>query len=693
MDIRLFVKTVFLLYSAGAAIIIPQARARVISASDCSQQEVQRAIDAASDGDTVLVPAGSSVWTTSQENRPAVVISAKGREKHITLQGAGIGKTVITDATGSECFQVVIKASEAGIYGGVREKAFRITGFTFKGKGGNAVISTTGYTRWRIDHCRFENSGRSLWVSGTGLIDHCTFDKKGNGQSIFVSHVDFAGKDHGDGSWSNPLSLGTERAAYIEDCTFRYYADKPNAALDGCHGARIVFRHNTLVNGHIAVHGTESSGRGRSIRSYEIYNNTFALETRREHFTAIFLRGGTGVIFDNTLTGGYKALALATNYRSRGYYPPWGKCDGSSKWDGNQESNGYPAIDQIGRSTDNGPGTPQELDPLCEWGNTLNDTDADIAVSGGPEVEAHIKEDRDFHNDKSKPNYVPYAYPHPLVSRAPSPVINGIEWAPKKTIVRQAKGSDNWPLTWADDGHLYTTWGDGNGFSGVPRRSMGYARIEGHPPNHSGIDIRSEQETFGDGRSGKKGWGLLCVDGVLYLWMGHANKHGGEAQLAWSGDHARTWSCAEWKFAEFGLVGFVNFGCNYEGARDGYVYAYSHDGPKADIPADCFILMRVPKDKIVRREAYEFFEGIGPNGQPRWTQHISERASVFEHEDCCLRSAMTYHPVLKRYLWWQQVPQPPGSRDRGDTRFSGGFGVYDAPEPWGPWTTVFFTQR
>jgi len=25
--------------------------------------------------------------------------------------------------------------------------------------------------------------------------------------------------------------------------------------------------------------------------------------------------------------------------------------------------------------------------------------------------------------------------------------------------------------------------------------------------------------------------------------------------------------------------------------------------------------------------------------------------------------------------------------------FAGGFGIYDAPEPWGPWTTVFFTPR
>jgi hypothetical protein len=66
---------------------------------------------------------------------------------------------------------------------------------------------------------------------------------------------------------------------------------------------------------------------------------------------------------------------------------------------------------------------------------------------------------------------------------------------------------------------------------------------------------------------------------------------------------------------------------------------------------------------------------------------------VFEHRDACLRSAMTYNAGVERYLWWQAIPQPPGHKDRGDTRFEGGFGIYDAPEPWGPWTTVFFTRR
>jgi hypothetical protein len=27
-----------------------------------------------------------------------------------------------------------------------------------------------------------------------------------------------------------------------------------------------------------------------------------------------------------------------------------------------------------------------------------------------------------------------------------------------------------------------------------------------------------------------------------------------------------------------------------------------------------------------------------------------------------------------------------------DPRFQGGLGIYDAAEPWGPWTTVFYTE-
>jgi hypothetical protein len=245
----------------------------------------------------------------------------------------------------------------------------------------------------------------------------------------------------------------------------------------------------------------------------------------------------------------------------------------------------------------------------------------------------------------------------------PSPAIAQLTWAPKETIRRFAPGSDNFPLTWADDDALYTTFGDGRGFQPLlpTKLSLGFARITGSPDNFTAANVRSPTgEQLGDGRRGPKGWGLLCVNGVLYLWTGHADRNGAQAQLAWSKDHAKTWTFADWKFPEFGLIGFVNHGRDNASAPDDFAYAYSHDHPRADTPADQFILMRVPDDRITDRTAYEFFTGLDAGGNPTWSPDGSRRRPVFEHEEACLRSAMTYNPGIKRYLWWQHVPRPPG---------------------------------
>ena len=75
----------FLLYVNNSA-------AKNIDAASCSRQDVQSAIDAASDGDVVIIPPGSCTWNT------AVTFSNKA----ITVQGAGIDQTIITDLTGSK---------------------------------------------------------------------------------------------------------------------------------------------------------------------------------------------------------------------------------------------------------------------------------------------------------------------------------------------------------------------------------------------------------------------------------------------------------------------------------------------------------------------------------------------------------------------------------------------------------------
>jgi putative heme-binding domain-containing protein len=268
----------------------------------------------------------------------------------------------------------------------------------------------------------------------------------------------------------------------------------------------------------------------------------------------------------------------------------------------------------------------------------------------------------------------------------PSKAIPRIEWAPKETIVCKARGSDNWPLTWADDDHMYTAYGDGWGFEPkLPiKLGLGFARVEGGPTAFTGANIRSPSgEQIGDGARAKKASGMLMVDGVLYMWTRNA----GNAQLAWSVDRGRTWKWSDWKFTtSFGCPTFLNYGKNYAGARDDFVYVYSHDAASAYEPADRMVLARVPQQQITRREAYEFLKGVGKDGKPVWTRNIEERGAVFTHRGKCYRSGISYNAGLKCYLWCQTLPG-------GDARFKGGFGIYDAPEPWGPWTTVFYTPQ
>jgi hypothetical protein len=271
----------------------------------------------------------------------------------------------------------------------------------------------------------------------------------------------------------------------------------------------------------------------------------------------------------------------------------------------------------------------------------------------------------------------------------PSTYITGIQWAPSDTIIRRAKGSDNWPLTWADDDDQYGAYGDGNGFQPFTERklSLGLVKVSGGPADFRGTNLRSPTaETHGDGPRGRKASGMLMVDGVLYMWVRNADN----SQLMVSEDHGLTWQTADWKWTtSFGCPTFLNFGKNYAGARDEYVYVYSPDIDSAYDAADRMVLARVPKDQLRSRDAYEFLSSVDSNNQPRWTKALEERGAVFTHPQRCYRSGITYSAPLKRYLWCQTLPE--STHPQGQ-RFQAGIGIYEAPEPWGPWRTVFFTN-
>lgn len=268
--------------------------------------------------------------------------------------------------------------------------------------------------------------------------------------------------------------------------------------------------------------------------------------------------------------------------------------------------------------------------------------------------------------------------------------ITEIHWAPVSSIVRLAEGSDNFPITWAQDNYLYTAYGDGYGFEPhLPQKlGLGFAKIRGMPGDVAGENIRSDAENLGSGVHGQKASGLLAIEDSIYMWVRNADR-GMQSRLARSNDGQKTWTWCNWQFSEFGHIAFVNYGKNYHGARNEYVYMVTHDNPSAYEMADHFVLMRVSKDKLMDRDPYEFYHGLDDSGSPLWTNDVNQRAPVFANPKKCGRSSISYNAGIGRYLWWQQTSRT----DSTDTRFHGGLGIFEAPEPWGPWRTVYSTAQ
>ncbi len=315
-------------------------------------------------------------------------------------------------------------------------------------------------------------------------------------------------------------------------------------------------------------------------------------------------------------------------------------------------------------------------------------------LKGGPTPAEALAKKMDvfeqFHDPRAEVLFKPLIeaitdrLPVSLTPYPQSKLIAGIRWAPVESIVQSAKDSDNWPLAWGDDDLQYTAYGDGTGFvPKVPEKlSMGFARIQGDPKNFVGINIRSRSgETKGNGKAGKKASGMLMVDGVLFMWVRNA----GNSQLAWSVDKGETWNWSDWKFTQsFGYPTFIEFGKNYTGARDGFVYVVSSDTNTAYVPADRLILARVPKHRIKERGAYEFC--VDPNARPApaWSPDLSKCGTIFDNPGRCYRCNVSFNAGLKRYLLCQAG---------ADRNVNSGFGIFDAPEPWGPWTTITYQPR
>jgi len=421
----------------------------IVNTPTCSNTDVQAAVTAASTGDVIIVAPGNCSWTST------VTVTGKA----LTIVGGGRGVTNVTCNGSGRCLNITASPTNF----------VEVSEITFIDGTGNVdgainVGGTQFSVAFRLHHNTFSQAVAGARLIATqdvyGLIDHNNFNTPSvSSQAIAIRGGSIGGADGGYIPWTQPLTLGSNKAVYIEDNTFTRTATNFNAedAIDAYSGARLVLRFNTFTNAHAGFHGTDS-GLIRSPVSFEIYNNTYTNSTTVS-ISGGRARGGTGVIFNNTWshssTGTWNDFQLLVYRACSPDASSWDVCNGTQYkildnvlstnnsrtcstsgtfgfnsvsldalpicthgvgnctafFDG-AGTGGYPCRDQPGRA----PG--QVLDPVYGWNNTgaqISGADAWASNCNGFGLTTYLQSGRDYINNgtTAKPGYTAYTYPHP----------------------------------------------------------------------------------------------------------------------------------------------------------------------------------------------------------------------------------------------------------------------------------------
>jgi hypothetical protein len=401
---------------------VATANAATRTATTCSSSDVQAAINASARGDIVTIPNGSCTWASG------VTISGKG----IILQGQTAAGVQITnnatfgiDITEDTIFHTEIRTMTVTGDG----EFIHILPHSSPNDDGKAVL---------IHDITFRNTSAIRAEVNRGVIYANVVDGSGT-LNQNLEFVQCKAQTLGN-SWTSASTMGMadttgESNLYIENNTLTKVLQ---AALDIDDNCRIVIRHNTFDNSAFSSHGADTSAIGG--RHFELYENTFIFtnlgdcsgtQTANVPYF-FFLRGGTGVIADNTglvnmsscAWGNKPALTFTVMNLQRNAGP--NACWGAGTSGGAK----YPAPRQIGRGYVTGTGTDGagrttdaftyvgDSEPLYIWNQSSAPSLADYdSTECGATVDSsanYIRPGRDYIFGTPKPGYTKYTYPHPL---------------------------------------------------------------------------------------------------------------------------------------------------------------------------------------------------------------------------------------------------------------------------------------
>ncbi|NND04969.1 MAG: hypothetical protein HKN87_01195 [Saprospiraceae bacterium] len=265
------------------------------------------------------------------------------------------------------------------------------------------------------------------------------------------------------------------------------------------------------------------------------------------------------------------------------------------------------------------------------------------------------------------------------------------------TVLTFGSGSDQWPMTWSSDGTLVASWGDGYGWNGTAKttrkRSIGVSKISGFPPSLTAEDTWGA----GMGQSFGKPDALVAVHDVIHMfWVNGDSKYDDDSYAAVSYDQGLTWTLGTDRIfsnlpAGFRVRGICQFGKANSRAMDGYLYIYFGYNRHPDL-----YLARVDQQHIFEEDAYEWFTHLNGDGSASWHKSHHRKSAVFHDNQAYLWHISAFlHPDFNRIVLCK--PHYDFDDDRM-TPFApkstmSGLGIFDAPYPWGPWSTIYYENK
>lgn len=342
-----------------------------ITAASCEFSAVQYAVHSVGSGSTVRIPAGDCDWGTQQLDVPA----------GIALQGAGQDTTIIRRVGN------VPNTSYLVAFNCANGKQAIFSDMTLVGNGDGAIEDKglgllNGCQDFKVHDAKFTGFIFSAVYVGDAPNQRGVIYKNRfiDNFSASLMNLGYGVVVYGGGAWP-ALDLGSKNAVFVEDNYFS--GNRHNVASNN--GSVYVFRHNTVVGQDPAkdfamtdAHGLSSSPRGS--RSFEIYDNVYMTNINSGlQRTAIGIRGGDGVIFNNTISN---KISRGVELMAEGF-----------------NCGAYPGQDQI-RSV-----YIWNNRVLGRWMRAQSNIDNACPKS--------IKINRDYYL-RPRPGYKPYTYPHPL---------------------------------------------------------------------------------------------------------------------------------------------------------------------------------------------------------------------------------------------------------------------------------------